>query len=186
MYTIDLTKDDMPNILCITLKYSLFFILFYVGTLINTPFDESDLSIQVITWSNDGQSLFLELSQNGNHAIFKAVHILISNETVLWSVVDTGTWHDINLHPNDSQILLATHDNFIQPTNIVLRQSDIKIPITKHNDQLIKKSHFSYNYDEFTFFGAQNKTIHGWHLLSVNSTEKKAPIAFSNLWWPTK
>ncbi|CAF4816807.1 unnamed protein product [Rotaria sp. Silwood1] len=220
IYTVDLIKENMSSI-CITCfnlaadtdpKYSpidenilvyrsqsvpgyesdQFKVKLYDGTITKTLFDQWDQSIQVTTWTNNGQSLFLELGENGEHVIYQSVNIFNPNETVVHRVASGGTWHDVNLHPNNSEIFLATYDDFHQPTNIVLHTQDGKTPITKHNDWLILRTEFSFGaYEQFEFLGARNETVSGWYLSPRNMSSDKVPLAFlihggpQNSWYNT-
>ncbi|CAF1095052.1 unnamed protein product [Rotaria sordida] len=162
------------------------------GTTTQTLFDQWDRSIQVTSWSNDGQSLLLELGENGNHVIYQVLNVLTPNQTVTRLIAFNETWHDAYLHPNNSKILLATYDNFFQPTNIVLQTESSIIYITRHNDWLIRRTEFSFGaYHQFELLGARSETVSGWYLLPWNITSDKVSLAFlihggpQNSWYNT-
>ncbi|CAF2110647.1 unnamed protein product [Rotaria magnacalcarata] len=150
----------------------------YDNTKTRTLLDEWDRSIQAATWSNDGQSVFLELGEYGIHAIYRVLNVLTPNATVARISDNLGTWRDANVHPTNDQILLTTYEGIIWPTNIGVITEDATIPITKHNDWLIRKTRLSYVYESFSFIGARNNTVSGWHVAPVNITDQKAPLVF--------
>jgi dipeptidyl aminopeptidase/acylaminoacyl peptidase len=51
-------------------------------------------------------------------------------------------------------------------------------PITDHNKNLLEKVRISNLVDTFNFTGANNETVWGWHVHSVNHTTDKSPLAF--------
>ena len=156
-----------------------------------TLLNEWDRSIQVATWSSDGQSIFLELGEQARNVIYQALDVLTPFVTVAQLVTDNGTWHDVSVHPTDNQTLLLTYQNFIQPPNIFLYNGKVMTSITKHNDMLINRTRWSYSYESFSFIGAQNDTVWGWHVPPVNGTSQKSPLAFlihggpQNSWYDT-
>jgi dipeptidyl aminopeptidase/acylaminoacyl peptidase len=150
-----------------------------IGTKTETLLDEWDTSIQVTTWSNDGESLFLELGEQANHVLYQVMNISTSNETVVRNLTHSyGTWHDVSVHPTDDQILLVTYESIIEPTNIGLLSDNLLIRITEHNEVLIRKTRRSSLYEPFSFIGARNETVSGWYVAAVNNTDQKAPLAF--------
>jgi dipeptidyl aminopeptidase/acylaminoacyl peptidase len=159
------------------IKVKNIFYFLSLGMTVKTLFDEWDASIQVATWMNDGQSLFLELGERGIHALYQALNVLTANPTAaLYTNVDSH--HDVNVHPTDNQTLVLTYDSFILPTNIALRKDNADIPITDHNYMLIGKTQMGGRYEAFSFEGAGNETVWGWHLEPMNGTGQKAPLAF--------
>ena len=162
-----------------------------IGVRTRTLLEEWDRSVQSATWTNDGQSLILELGELANHALYQVSDVLIPDAIAVSSLATLGTWHDVSVHPTDDQTILATYDSIIQPTNIVLLTDNKNIPITNHNEWLLNKTRFSYSFEHFSFAGARNETVSGWHLQPVNGTDKKAPLAFlihggpQNSWYNT-
>ncbi|CAF1376460.1 unnamed protein product [Adineta steineri] len=219
IFTIDVSKPNIPPV-CITRdnhaadtdpKYSptdehiliyraqsvpgyesdQFKLKLYDGTQIKTLLDDWDQSIQVTKWSDNGQSIFLELGEQAQHLIYQVLNVFTPNPTVIRRVADNGSWHDINLDPTDDQTLLLTFENLIEPLNIVLQKNEFLFPVTKHNDMLIDRTQWSDSYEAFSFQGARNETVWGWHVPPIGGTSQKAPLAFlihggpQNSWYNT-
>jgi len=51
-------------------------------------------------------------------------------------------------------------------------------PITDHNQNLMNKVRISTTVDRFSFIGAQNEEVWGWHVSPINGTTQKSPLAF--------
>ncbi|CAF1618776.1 unnamed protein product [Rotaria magnacalcarata] len=148
-----------------------------------TLLDSWDRSIDTTIWSNDGESLFLVLGERANHNIYRLYDVHSSNSTDIRPVaVAMGSWHDINVHPTDNQTLLLTHDNFVQPANIIMIDSSVIVTnttsLTSHNEILLSKTRLSYIYESFSFEGARDEIVEGWHLAPVSGITEKAPLAF--------
>ncbi|CAF1282006.1 unnamed protein product, partial [Adineta steineri] len=219
IFTIDVSKPNIPPV-CITRdnhaadtdpKYSptdehiliyraqsvpgyesdQFKLKLYDGTQIKTLLNDWDQSIQVTKWSDNGQSIFLELGEQAQHLIYQVLNVFTPNPTVIRRVADNGSWHDINVDPTDDQTLLLTFENLIEPLNIVLQKNQLLFPVTTHNDMLINRTQWSDSYEAFSFQGARNETVWGWHVPPITGTSQKAPLAFlihggpQNSWYNT-
>lgn len=153
--------------------------------------DNWDQSIQVTTWAGNGQSLFLELGEQANHVIYQLLDVHYPNRTVVLRGSVNGTSRDINPDPADDQTFILTYENLVAPTNIFLQKGTFSFPATKHNDMLIDRVRWSPTYELFSFEGARNETVWGWHVPPVTGTSQKAPLAFlihggpQNSWYNT-
>ncbi|CAF0901424.1 unnamed protein product [Rotaria sordida] len=143
-----------------------------------TLLNDWDRSIQVITWSNDGQSLYLELGEEANEVIYKLSNLILPNPSPI-RLLNNGTSSNINIHPIDNNIFLFTYENILQPSNIYLYLSSTSIrSITNHNKNLLSKTRMSSSFEKFSFIGANNEIVWGWHIPPINGTNQKAPLAF--------
>ncbi|CAF1166202.1 unnamed protein product [Adineta steineri] len=155
-----------------------FKIKFFNGSNPNTTLlDSWDRSIQAITWSLDGKSLFLELGEEARNVIYKLSNISspISTPTRL---IREGSSHDINLHPTDNDVFLYTHDSITAPPNVYLYSSPTSMrPVTVHNNHLLSKVRMGKVVEAFSFNGSQNEMVWGWYVEPVNGTAEPAPLA---------
>lgn len=142
-----------------------------------TLLDDKDLSIQAVTWSANGQSLYLEIGEKAENVIYYLENIHAN--PILNLLITNGTSHNINLHPTDEKTFLFTHENILQPANIYLYSPNGSIrPLTDHNSVLLNKVQKSTVANKFSFNGARNETVWGWHVPPVSGTNKSAPLAF--------
>ncbi|CAF1473177.1 unnamed protein product [Rotaria sp. Silwood1] len=142
-----------------------------------TLLDNWDRSIQAVTWSHDGQSLFLELGEEARNVIYYFIN-LFENQS-LTPLVNSGTSRDVNVHPFDSRVFVFTHQSFVEPTNIYLYSSDGWMrSITDHNKALLAKVKMSPVAETFSFPGARGDKVWGWHMPPSGGTDKRAPLAF--------
>ncbi|CAF3420771.1 unnamed protein product [Rotaria socialis] len=143
-------------------------------TLLNTW----DRSIQVATWSNDGQTLFFEIGEEARNVIYKFSNIL-SSTSIPIRLMSNGSSHDINIHPTNDETFVFTYESITQPANVYVYASPISIqPVTDHNNNLLAKVKMSTVSETFNFKGSNNETVWGWHVPPVNGTAEKAPLAF--------
>ncbi len=141
-----------------------------------TLLDNWDRSIQAITWSDDGQSLFFEIGEEARHVIYQ---FFISSTSTPVRLISTGSSHDINIHPTNNETFVFTHESITEPANIYLYSSPTSMrPITDHNQNLMAKVRISTVVETFNFTGADNETVWGWHVQPVNGIAKRAPLAF--------
>ncbi len=90
-----------------------------------------------------------------------------------------GTSHDIDIHPLNNQGFVFVYENILQPANIHLYSSSSSVrSLTNHNDNLLSKVRMSKSAETFSFIGANNQTVWGWHIPPVNGTNTTAPLAF--------
>ncbi|CAF1150743.1 unnamed protein product [Adineta steineri] len=137
-----------------------------------------DRSIQHITWTNDGQSLFLELGEEARNVIYTFTSIT-SNSSLPIRLSMNGTSNSINIHPVNNNMFVYVHESIVEPSNIYLYSSSISIrSITDHNKNLLSKVRMSYLPEKFSFMGVKNETVWGWHIPPANGTHEKAPLAF--------
>ncbi|CAF1195257.1 unnamed protein product [Rotaria sordida] len=142
-----------------------------------TLLDNWDRSIQALTWSRDGQSLYLETGEEAENVIYYISNIF-TNQTIV-PLTRNGTSHNINLHPIDDQIFVFTYESILEPANIYLYSSSDSIrPLTIHNKVLLSKVKMSTVAEKFSFAGAKNDTVWGWHIPPQNGTNNSAPLAF--------
>ncbi|CAF1310940.1 unnamed protein product [Rotaria sp. Silwood1] len=142
-----------------------------------TLLDNWDRSIQAVTWSVDGQSLFLELGEEARNVLYHLSN-LFTNQS-LTRLINSGTSHDVNVHPMNSQMFVFTHQSFVEPINIYLYSSDGSMrSLTDHNKALLAKVKMSPMAETFSFSGARGDKVWGWHMPPSSGTDKRAPLAF--------
>ncbi|CAF1384219.1 unnamed protein product [Rotaria sp. Silwood1] len=142
-----------------------------------TLLDGWDQSIQAATWSSDGQSLYLEIGEEASNVIYHLSDIF-TNQSVV-RLIDNGTARAVNPHPIDNETFVFTHGSILKPTNIYLYSSNAPIrPLTEHNNVLLSKVIISTTAEKFSFTGALNETVWGWHVPPVSGTPTPAPLAF--------
>ncbi|CAF3014239.1 unnamed protein product [Rotaria sp. Silwood2] len=142
-----------------------------------TVLDNGDRSIQAVTWSLDGQSLYLEIGEQAENVIYYLSNIF-TDQTIV-PVTSNGTSHNVNIHPTDNQTFVFTHESILEPANIYLNSSDGSIrALTVHNKELLAKVKMSTVAEKFSFNGSQGDTVWGWHVPPANGTNESAPLAF--------
>ncbi|CAF3766300.1 unnamed protein product [Rotaria sp. Silwood1] len=142
-----------------------------------TLLDDWDRSIQAVTWSVDGQSLFLELGEEARNVLYYLSN-LFTNQS-LTRLINSGTSHDVNVHPMNSQMFVFTHQSFVEPINIYLYSSDGSMrSLTDHNKALLAQVKMSPMAETFSFSGARGDKVWGWHMPPSSGTDKRAPLAF--------
>jgi dipeptidyl aminopeptidase/acylaminoacyl peptidase len=143
-----------------------------------TLLNDWDRSIQAVTWSIDGQSLFFGLGEEARNVIYKLSNIL-SLTSVPIRLVNTGSSYNVNTHPTNNETFVFMHGSISEPTNIYLYTSPTSMrALTDHNKNLLDKVRMSTVVETFNFTGARNETVWGWHVQPVNGTAQKAPLAF--------
>ncbi|CAF4046542.1 unnamed protein product [Rotaria sordida] len=142
-----------------------------------TLLDDWDRSIQAVTWSLDGQSLYLEIGEQAENVIYCLSNIFTDQSII--SIITNGTSHNINLHPIDNQTFVFTYESILEPANIYLCSSNDSIrSLTDHNKNLLAKVRMSTVAEKFSFSGAQGDEVWGWHVPPANGTSSSAPLAF--------
>ncbi|UJR35085.1 hypothetical protein I4U23_027860 [Adineta vaga] len=136
-----------------------------------------DRSIGGMTWSNDGQSLFLELGEQARHVIYKLSYFTSSTHNPI-RLLSVGSSNDINLHPFKDDVFLFSHRSITQPLNIYVYTPSSIRPLTDHNTNLLSKVRLTTIAESFSFIGARNDTVWGWHVLPMNDTNEKIPVIF--------
>ncbi|CAF2831720.1 unnamed protein product [Rotaria sp. Silwood2] len=131
-----------------------------------------------------------KLGENAYHVIYKLRNVQ-SPDAELFVVVGFVSSHDVNPHPENDEMFLYTSQTLTEPLNIWLQEfSTVDRPITEHNKNLLDRMHRS-NAESFTFMGAKNEKVWGWHVPPTNGTTQKAPLAFlihggpQNSWYKT-
>ncbi|CAF2378001.1 unnamed protein product [Rotaria sp. Silwood2] len=143
-----------------------------------TVFDNGDRSIQAVTWSSDGESLFFEIGEKACNVIYQLSNIF-STTSVLMRLTNSGSSHDINIHPTNNETFVFTYESITQPANIYLYTSPTSMkPVTVHNNNLLAKVRMSTVVGMFNFSGSKSETVWGWHVQPVNGTAQNAPLAF--------
>ncbi|CAF4941628.1 unnamed protein product, partial [Rotaria magnacalcarata] len=130
-----------------------------------------------MTWSRDGQSLYLEIGEEANNVIYYLSNIFTDRSINL--LIRNGTSHNVNVHPIDNLTFVFTHDSILEPANIYLYLSNgSSRSLTDHNKVLLAKVKMSNVAEKFSFSGYQNETVWGWHVPPANGTNSSAPLAF--------
>jgi dipeptidyl aminopeptidase/acylaminoacyl peptidase len=177
-YGADQVKMKWYNGMCYSSFNELLFSIHLGSDTKRTLLDNWDRSIKAITWSLDGQSLFIELGEEAHDVIYKLSNISASSSVPI-RLISSGSSHDVNIHPTNNEIFLFNHGSLTQPKNIYLYKSFTSIrPITVHNHNLLNKVRMSPVVETFNFTGARGDIVWGWHVQPVNGTAKKAPLAF--------
>ncbi|CAF2036339.1 unnamed protein product [Rotaria magnacalcarata] len=142
-----------------------------------TLLDNWDRSIQAMTWSPNGQSLYLEIGEEASNVIYYLENIYTNHSVDL--LIDNGTSH--NIHPDATQerTFVFTYESILEPANIYLYSWNGSIrALTNHNTALLSKVILSKEAEKFSFMGANNETVWGWHVPPANGTSQKSPLAF--------
>ena len=139
-----------------------------------TLLNDWDRSINGLIWSNDGQSLFLELGEEARNVLYKYVNLTSTPIRLL----NNGTSHDLDLHPSNDQNFIFVHENFLQPANLYHYSPTSIRSLTQHNDNLLSKVRLSKSAEIFSFIGAKNETVRGWHIPPANGLKPQSPLAF--------
>ncbi|CAF1005777.1 unnamed protein product [Adineta ricciae] len=143
-----------------------------------TILNDWDRSVNGLVWAKDGQSLFIEVGEEAENVIYK-LSALTSTSTTPLRLLSTGSSRDISIHPLNLDMFVYTYDSITEPSNIYLFSSPISIrSLTTHNEKLLSKVRMSKVAEKFSFFGAKNETVWGWHIPPANGTNQKAPLAF--------
>lgn len=120
----------------------------------------------------------MELGENARKVIYKFSNIL-SRASVPQRLTNTGASRDVNIHPTNLNIFVFLYDSLTEPTNIYLyRSSNSMTPLTTHNKNLMDKVKISNQINYFSFRGALNDRVWGWHIAPTNGTNKKAPLVY--------
>ncbi|CAF1072060.1 unnamed protein product [Adineta ricciae] len=143
-----------------------------------TLLDNWDRSIQAVAWPLDHQSLYLEIGEEARNVIYKFPNFT-SPSSLPTRILSTGSSHDVNNHPINNDMFVFVHDRISAPPNIYLFSSVESVrPVTNHNDNLLAKVRMGKTAETFNFTGANNESVWGWHVESVNGQGAKAPLAF--------
>ena len=133
----------------------------FLGSATSILLGSWDRSIQAITWSQDSQSLFLEIGEEGRNVIYKFSNIL-SPSSMPDRLIRPGSSHDVNTHPTNNDIFVFTHESITEPPNIYFYSSSASIrSVTDHNKNLMDKVRISSTVSNFSFTGVQNDTVWG-------------------------
>ena len=178
-YTPDQYKIKLYNGECYSSCIQFTLICFLcLGSTTITLLDNWDRNIGAVTWSPDGQSIFLELAEQAHNVIYKITGIF-SPLPFLDRLISVGSSYDVNIHPTNDEMFLFMHSSITEPPNIYLFSSARQMkPMTNHNTNWMNKVRISKAVEKFHFIGALNETVWGWHVAPVNDTDQKAPLAF--------
>jgi dipeptidyl aminopeptidase/acylaminoacyl peptidase len=132
-----------------------------------------DHSAGSITWSSDGKTIYTASDNVGSHSLF-AIDVASGNAKLL---VDKG--NNSSPHVAGDRIVF-TRDTLSSPAELYtvrLDGSDVR-PLTHINDERVKKITWGA-YEQFSFKGAKNDTVHGYVIKPAGFvTGKKYPVAF--------
>lgn len=149
------------------------------GETIVTLLDDWDRSVQAMTWSRDGNSLFLEIGEEGRNVIYQASGVMETTEPTVDRLLHTGSSHAVSIHPKIDNQFVFTHESLTEPANIYLFESITSFrPITTHNSNWTEKVIISKDVEIFTYPGALNESVSGWHMAPIGGRAQKAPLAF--------
>ena len=132
-----------------------------------------DRSVGSVAWSADGQTIFTDADNMGNHSVF-AIDVASGNVKLL---VDKGT--NTSPHPIAGDRLVYAHDGLKAPAELYtvkLDGSDGK-QVTHFNDARVKAITFG-DYQQFSFKGAHGDTVYGYAIKPSGFTGGKVPVAF--------
>ncbi|CAF5160904.1 unnamed protein product, partial [Rotaria sp. Silwood1] len=119
----------------------------------------------------------LELGEEARNVLYYLSN-LFTNQS-LTRLINSGTSHDVNVHPMNSQMFVFTHQSFVEPINIYLYSSDGSMrSLTDHNKALLAQVKMSPMAETFSFSGARGDKVWGWHMPPSSGTDKRAPLAF--------
>ncbi len=132
-----------------------------------------DRSADSLTWSKDGNSLFVTASDVGNTRLFQV-------DTRNGSVVPlTGPGHVGAVQLTDSGFILGM-DSLTRPTELyakTFRGREMPVRITNVNPQLDDLAFGEF--EQFSFPGWNDETVHGYVIKPANYVEgQKYPVAF--------
>ncbi len=132
-----------------------------------------DRSADSLTWSKDGNSLFVTAGDVGNTKLFQ---IDTRNGTV---VPLTGAGHVGAVQLTDTGFVLSM-DSLTRPSELYVksfRGREMPRQITNVNPQLDEKKFGEF--EQFNFPGWNNETVHGYVIKPANyEAGKKYPVAF--------
>ena len=142
-----------------------------------TLLGEWDRSIQEIAWSPDGRAIYVQVNEHACRVIYRLNDVHSSPKRL----TDHGFSHDIQVHPIDHQTFAFLHHSILQPKNVYLYSPDRSTySLTDHNTDLLAKVRLTIKMEKFSFIGAKNETIWGWHVpaISYPNSHSKAPMVF--------
>jgi len=142
-----------------------------------TLLDGWDRSIQAIAWALDAKSLYLEIGEEARNVIYKYSDIF-SSTSVPVRILETGSSHDVNIHPTNNNQFVFTHESLTEPANIYLYSDDSSRPLTTHNSEFFQKVRISRDVQIFNFTGALDEIVHGWYMAPVDGATPNSPLAF--------
>jgi dipeptidyl aminopeptidase/acylaminoacyl peptidase len=131
-----------------------------------------DHSVDGITWSRDGRTVYTTTDNIGNHSVF-AIDVASGNAKLL---ADKGT----NEAPRVAgDRLVFVKDTLTMPAELFTMKADGSDArqLTHFNDARVKDIAWG-GYEQFEFKGAKNETVHGFAMKPANFTGGKVPVAF--------
>jgi dipeptidyl aminopeptidase/acylaminoacyl peptidase len=131
-----------------------------------------DHSVEDIAWSPDGRTIYTTSDNVGNHSVF-SIDVASGSARLL---ADKGTNTDPRIAGD--RIVFAK-DTLTMPTELFtmkLDGSDAR-QLTHFNDARVKGIAWGA-YEQFSFTGAKNETVHGFVVKPASYAGGKAPIAF--------
>lgn len=131
-----------------------------------------DHSVEGITWSVDGRTVYTTSDNVGQHSVF-AIDVASGSAKLL---ADKGTNTDPKVAGDR---LVFAKDTLTMPVELFTMKadgSDVR-QLTHFNDARVKGIAWGA-YEQFDFKGAKGETVHGFVVKPAGFTGGKAPIAF--------
>jgi dipeptidyl aminopeptidase/acylaminoacyl peptidase len=139
-----------------------------------------DLRAEGITWSNDGEELYVTAEENGRGKLFKLPASPRHAKDLPKAIVNDGTVTDIKVLPNND-LLISSNSLVDNSVYSVLDPGNPKKHITiSSNSKSGKAFGLSQDQvDEFWYAGADDYSVHAWILKPSNfDKSKKYPLAY--------
>ncbi|PMD51991.1 dipeptidyl-peptidase-like protein V precursor [Hyaloscypha bicolor E] len=138
-----------------------------------------DLRPEAITWSQDGEELYVTAEENGRGKLFKLPASPRHAKDLPKAIVSDGTVTDAKLLP-DNQLLISSNSLVDNSTYSILDAETDASSLVSSNSKLGKAFGLSQDQvDEFWFAGAEDYNVHAWVLKPSNfDKSKKYPLAF--------
>lgn len=138
-----------------------------------------DLRPEAITWSQDGEELYVTAEENGRGKLFKLPASPRHAKDLPKAIVSDGTVTDVKLLP-DNQLLISSNSLVDNSTYSILDAETDASSLVSSNSKLGKAFGLSQDQvDEFWFAGAEDYNVHAWVLKPSNfDKSKKYPLAF--------
>jgi dipeptidyl aminopeptidase/acylaminoacyl peptidase len=138
-----------------------------------------DLRPEGITWSQNGEELYVTAEENGRGKLFKLPASPRHAKGLPKAIVSDGTVTDVKLLPNN-QLLISSNSLVDNSTYSILDAKTDATSLLSSNSKRGKAFGLSQDQvDEFWFAGAEDFSVHAWVLKPSNfDKSKKYPLAF--------
>ncbi|CAF1312469.1 unnamed protein product [Didymodactylos carnosus] len=147
----------------------------YSNGTISTLLPDWSLSIGTVTWSNDGQSVYMEVGEKARNVIYYYQNISYTQPPALRNLTKLGSAHEVCVHPELPDIFIFTWSSIIHPTEIYIYRNSASVPLSFYNSDLLQKVHLG-TYNEFSF-ESNNDTVYGWHVQPTTALARNVPAA---------